>query len=108
MGGEGEQCRRTTCSRSFPVALSHFLSPNMDPTFSAPFPTESTYTSALPPFLAPLGSVLDRLQGARESLKLGDPGKAEELGREVKSAFPSLYHLCFLSVALEQHARRSR
>ena len=77
----------------------------MDPTFSAPFPAESSYTSALPPFLSPLGSVLDRLQGAREALQLGDPGKAEELGREVKSAF-HFSHLSVLSTLLLEHRVR--
>lgn len=59
----------------------------MDPTFSVPpFASASTpYTSSLPTFLAPLGSVLDRLQLAKDDLNLPDPGKTEELGREVKS-----------------------
>lgn len=58
----------------------------MDPTFSVPpFASASAaYTDSLPSFLAPLGNALDRLQAVRERLNLPDPGKAEELGREVK------------------------
>lgn len=59
------------------------------PAFSAPFPAvvppPTPYSSALPPFLSPLGKVLDRIDATRERLNLPDPGKAEELGREAKS-----------------------
>jgi hypothetical protein len=56
------------------------------PSFSTvPVALEPSYKSSLPSFLSPLGSALDRLQHAREALNLPDPGKAEDLGREVKS-----------------------
>ncbi|ORY89337.1 mitochondrial import receptor subunit TOM40 [Leucosporidium creatinivorum] len=55
------------------------------PQFSVVPPVaEPSYKNSLPSFLSPLGSALDRLQHAREALNLPDPGKAEDLGREVK------------------------
>ncbi|BGP25022.1 mitochondrial import receptor subunit TOM40 [Rhodotorula toruloides] len=60
------------------------------PQFAAPFPptvpvaVDSTYSSLLPGFLAPVGNLLDRLDAARDRLNLPDPGKHEDLGREVK------------------------
>lgn len=60
------------------------------PQFTAPFPSsavaEPTYASALPSWLAPVGSLLDRFEAARERLNLPEPGKHEDLGREVKRA----------------------
>lgn len=58
------------------------------PSFSTvPVAFEPSYKSSLPSFLSPIGSALDRLQHAREALNLPDPGKAEDLGREVKSEY---------------------
>lgn len=57
------------------------------PVFSAPFPpvvAEPSYTSYLPGFLSPLGKALDSLEAARDRLNLPEPGKHEDLGREVK------------------------
>ncbi|KPV74985.1 uncharacterized protein RHOBADRAFT_53899 [Rhodotorula graminis WP1] len=58
------------------------------PQFTAPFPgsvvPEPTYAGALPSWLAPVGSILDRFEAARERLNLPEPGKHEDLGREVK------------------------
>ncbi|GAA5999996.1 hypothetical protein JCM10207_006006 [Rhodosporidiobolus poonsookiae] len=57
------------------------------PTFTAPFPpvsAEPTYTSRLPGFMAPVGRLLDSLDAARDRLNLPEPGKFEDLGREVK------------------------
>ncbi|BGP32475.1 translocase of outer mitochondrial membrane [Rhodotorula toruloides] len=60
------------------------------PQFAAPFPptvpvaVDPTYSSSLPGFLAPVGNLLDRLDAARDRLNLPDPGKHEDLGREVK------------------------
>lgn len=62
------------------------------PQFAAPFPptvpvaVDPTYSSSLPGFLAPVGNLLDRLDAARDRLNLPDPGKHEDLGREVKRA----------------------
>ncbi|GAA5967926.1 hypothetical protein JCM11641_005811 [Rhodosporidiobolus odoratus] len=65
------------------------------PQFSAPFPTavstEPTYTSYLPSFLSPLGNALDSLAAARDRLNLPEPGKFEDLGREVKATHLTNY-----------------
>lgn len=50
---------------------------------------ESTYATSMPSYLSPIASVLDRFHGWREQLNLPDPGKGEDLGREVKSQSPS-------------------
>jgi mitochondrial import receptor subunit TOM40 len=59
------------------------------PVFTAPLPgtalSEPTYTSYLPSFLSPVGNLLDRLDQTRDRLNLPEPGKHEDLGREVKS-----------------------
>ncbi|KAM0791240.1 hypothetical protein ACM66B_005719 [Microbotryomycetes sp. NB124-2] len=57
------------------------------PVFSVPpvaVPVEPSYKDSLPSFLSPIGSLMDRLQRARDGLALPEPGKAEDLGREVK------------------------
>ncbi|KAK4053953.1 translocase of outer mitochondrial membrane [Microbotryomycetes sp. JL221] len=59
------------------------------PAFSVPpiagvVPGEPSYKDSLPTFLSPVGGLLDRLQRARDGLALPEPGKAEDLGREVK------------------------
>lgn len=53
-------------------------------------PHPTPFSSALPNYLSPLGSVLDHIHATRERLDLPDPGKPEELGREAKSAFSLL------------------
>ena len=65
-----------------------------EPQFSAPFPptavvvpVEPTYASSLPSFLSPLGNLIDRIDHARDRLALPEPGKHEDLGREVKREF---------------------
>lgn len=64
-----------------------------DPKFAAPFPpavvvpVEPTYASSLPSFLSPLGSLIDTIDHARDRLALPEPGKHEDLGREVKREF---------------------
>ena len=56
------------------------------PTFSTPvLVAEPTYRSSAPGFLGPIAGVLERISAARDALNLPDPGKAEDLGREVKS-----------------------
>jgi len=66
------------------------------PQFTAPFPgsvvAEPTYAGALPSWLAPVGSLLDRFEAARERLNLPEPGKHEDLGREVKRASTFPWH----------------
>ena len=49
----------------------------------------------MPSYLSPIASVLDRFHGWREQLNLPDPGKGEDLGREVKSqsTFPVILPL---------------
>ncbi|BGP16589.1 hypothetical protein JCM10213_000497 [Rhodosporidiobolus nylandii] len=59
------------------------------PQFTAPFPPSATlaepsYTDYLPGFLAPAGKLLDKASRWRDSLNLPEPGKHEDLGREVK------------------------
>lgn len=56
------------------------------PVFEAPFPvaTPAPRTSRLPAFLT---NAIDRLGAARDALNLPEPGKAEDLGREVKSEY---------------------
>ncbi|SCV72128.1 BQ2448_4822 [Microbotryum intermedium] len=59
------------------------------PSFSAPFHLEpespTSYASSLSSFFAPVGGLLDRFNRARDALNLPDPGKAEDLAREVKN-----------------------
>ncbi|GAA5893976.1 hypothetical protein JCM5296_004123 [Sporobolomyces johnsonii] len=68
-----------------------------EPQFAAPFPPvtalplEPTYASYLPGFLSPLGTLLDRLDAARDRLNLPEPGKHEDLGREVKTTHLTNY-----------------
>lgn len=47
----------------------------------------ASYSNALPSYLRPLGSVLDRFQSWRVDLNLPHPGKTEDLGAEVRSEF---------------------
>ncbi|KAG0664613.1 translocase of outer mitochondrial membrane [Rhodotorula mucilaginosa] len=60
------------------------------PQFAAPFPpsavpvVDDSYTAYLPSFLRPVGTLLDSLDAARDRLNLPEPGKYEDLGREVK------------------------
>lgn len=61
----------------------------MDPTFSISLPSELTpYATAMPSYLSPLAVVLDRFASWRTELNLPEPGKTEDLGREVKSQSP--------------------
>lgn len=59
------------------------------PTFSVPpvVNLDPSYKDSLPSWLSPIGSALDSLAARRDALNLPDPGKAEDLGREVKSEF---------------------
>jgi hypothetical protein len=60
----------------------------MDPQVLAFSATQSKgYADMLPKALSPLGAAMDRLSVWRAELNLPDPGKAEEMGREVKSSF---------------------
>lgn len=62
------------------------------PTFSVPpvVNLDPSYKDSLPSWLSPVGSVLDNLAARRDALNLPDPGKAEDLGREVKSEYGGL------------------
>lgn len=55
------------------------------PVFTTPVLVDPSYEAALPKALSPIARVLDRITAARDALNLPDPGKAEDLGREVKS-----------------------
>lgn len=61
------------------------------PSFTAPFPPVAAPAapkqSSLPAFLSPVASVIDRISAARNALALPEPGKAEDLGKEVKSEY---------------------
>lgn len=63
------------------------------PQFAAPFPpsavpvVDDSYTAYLPSFLRPVGTLLDSLDAARDRLNLPEPGKYEDLGREVKREY---------------------
>jgi hypothetical protein len=67
----------------------------MDPQVLAFSATQSKgYADMLPKALSPLGAAMDRLSVWRAELNLPDPGKAEEMGREVKSSFFSSLYRC--------------
>ena len=64
-----------------------------EPQFTAPFPpstappaviTVQEPTSRLPSFLSPLTNLIEKIDHARDRLALPEPGKFEDLGREVK------------------------
>jgi len=64
-----------------------------DPKFTAPFPPASTTPVTLPEpsrssssssLLSPLTNLIERIDHARDRLALPEPGKFEDLGREVK------------------------
>lgn len=81
---------------SNPMAAPQFTVP--------PVLAEPTYQDAMPfGFLRPLGSLVDRLGAARDALNLPDPGKAEDLGREVKSE----YSLCAIPTTRGMYMRAS-
>lgn len=62
------------------------------PAFTAPFPPSAAPVvvdppaSSVPAFLRPLEAAYLRFEAARDRLGLADPGKYEDLGREVKRA----------------------
>ncbi|GAA5852806.1 hypothetical protein JCM3766R1_001932 [Sporobolomyces carnicolor] len=70
-----------------------------EPQFTAPFPppavpavkVEPSYASSVPSFLTPLANLIDRIDQARDRLALPEPGKFEDLGREVKLTHLSNY-----------------
>ncbi|GAA6028464.1 hypothetical protein JCM8097_007041 [Rhodosporidiobolus ruineniae] len=64
------------------------------PQVAAPLPAlakEPSYTDYLPSWLSFAGTALDRLEAARDRLNLGEPGKYEDLGREVKATHLTNY-----------------
>lgn len=68
------------------------------PQFAAPFPpsavpvVDDSYTAYLPSFLRPVGTLLDSLDAARDRLNLPEPGKYEDLGREVKREYLRVFY----------------
>ncbi|GAA5987356.1 hypothetical protein JCM5350_005638 [Sporobolomyces pararoseus] len=71
-----------------------------EPQFTAPFPpstappaviTVQEPTSRLPSFLSPLTNLIEKIDHARDRLALPEPGKFEDLGREVKLTHLSNY-----------------
>ncbi|GAA5952381.1 hypothetical protein JCM3765_001955 [Sporobolomyces pararoseus] len=73
-----------------------------EPQFTAPFPPTTASgvpqvvpvqeaPSRLPSFLSPLTNLIDRIDQARDRLALPEPGKFEDLGREVRLTHLSDY-----------------
>lgn len=62
------------------------------PAFSVPpvISLEPSYKDRLPSWLSPLAGAMDSIARKRDALALPDPGKAEDLGREVKSQSSNL------------------
>lgn len=88
------ECHRRRRSSSRLSSVAHYsLVMAAAPQFAAPFPpsavpvVDDSYTAYLPSFLRPVGTLLDSLDAARDRLNLPEPGKYEDLGREVKREY---------------------